>query len=131
MVSAIGATVVSSAILFLPIMNVVFMDTLLFLLGVCCGPHPLCFTLSKENCPHEISGTAVAFANFVIMMGGMLLQPTVGALLAMLGRLTTAPGTEVVYTNWDFSVALSVIPIGLIIAYFITLFIRETYNSQK
>lgn len=130
MIAAIGSTIVCSMIIFLPIQSHTIILGLLFLLGIFCGPHPLCFSLSKENCPHEISGTAVAFANFVIMSGGMILQPLVGDILEHLSG-TTASGAQAAYTSWDFSVALSIIPLGLIIAYFATLFIKETFGKQN
>lgn len=129
MIAALTATVVSSLILFLPIGSHAVMYFLLFMLGLCCGPHPLCFSLGKENCHHDISGTAVAFTNFVIMMGGMVMQPAVGEFLALLSN-TTNSTVSVVYSNLDYSIALSIIPIGLIIAYFATLFIHETFGKQ-
>lgn len=130
MIAAIGATIICSIIIFFPVQNHDVILGLLFMLGIFCGPHPLCFSLSKENCPHEISGTAVAFANFVIMSGGMILQPLVGIVLAHLSG-STAPDVTAVYSNWDFSVALSIIPVGLIVAYFATLFIQETYGKHN
>ena len=130
MIAALGSTIVCSAIIFLPIQNHIITLSLLFILGLCCGPHPLCFSLSKENCPHEISGTAVAFANFVIMSGGMILQPFVGDLLAHLHG-PSVQGIPTVYSNWDFSIALSIIPIGLLIAFFATLFIKETFGKSN
>jgi len=129
MVAAIGATIVSSCILFLPNIHVFFMYTLLFTLGLFCGPHPLCFSLGKENCPHQVSGTAVAFTNFLIMVGGFA-QPLIGKLLVASDHQAAAAGANAVYTAHDFSIALSVIPIGLVIAYFILLFIRETFGKQ-
>lgn len=125
LIAALGASIVSSCIIFLPITTPVIIYALLFCLGLCCGPHPLCFSLSKENCPDRISGTAVAFANFVIMVGGMLIQPAVGEFLALLNHSST-----ITYSNWDFSIALSIIPIGLVIAYFTTLFIQETFGKN-
>ncbi len=32
----------------------------------------------KENNPNKISGTAITFTNFVIMIGGFIFQPVVG-----------------------------------------------------
>ena len=129
MIAALTATVVSSLILFLPMGSHALMYFLLFTLGLCCGPHPLCFSLGKENCPHDISGTAVAFTNFVIMVGGMIMQPAVGEFLALLSN-STGSNANVIYSNLDYSIALSIIPAGLIIAYFATLFIQETFGKQ-
>ena len=129
LIAALGAALVSSLILFLPIGSHDLMYCLLFALGLFCGPHPLCFSLGKENCPHDISATAVAFTNFVIMVGGMMIQPAVGEFLAFLSNSTNS-SADVVYSNMDYSIALSIIPIGLIIAYFATLFIQETFGKQ-
>jgi len=129
LIAAVGAAFISSAIIFIPISQPSTMYILLFLLGVCCGPHPLCFALSKENCPVEISGTAVSFANFLIMLGGMLLQPAVGEFLSMLKHGAKIMPTA--YTNVDFAIALSIIPIGLIVAFFLVLRIKETYGRHN
>ncbi|MCX7121670.1 MAG: MFS transporter, partial [Gammaproteobacteria bacterium] len=129
MVATLGAAVVSALILFLPIGSHNLMYGLLFALGLFCGPHPLCFSLGKENCPHDISATAVSFTNFVIMVGGMIVQPSVGAFLAFLSNSSNS-NANVIYSNVDYSIALSIIPAGLIVAYFITLFIHETFGKQ-
>lgn len=129
MVAAVIATIVSVCILFLPNVSVSAMYVLLFLLGLSCGPHPLCFALGKENCSHAVSGTAVSFTNFLIMSGGMLLQPAIGKFLAFVHGASPA-GVPVVYTAHDFSYALGVIPVGLVIGFFILLFIRETFEKQ-
>lgn len=43
----------------------------------------------KENNPHKISGTAITFTNFVIMIGGFIFKLVVGNILDWLwdGRL--------------------------------------------
>lgn len=130
MVACFMATIVSSIILFLHGLPFYLLYPLLFIFGLCCGPHPLCFTLSKENNPHKISGTAIAFANFVIMMGGFIFQPVVGDILDWLwdGRLEN--GIRI-YTPYHYTLALSIMPLGLFIAGLITLFIKETYQASR
>ncbi len=98
LIASFLAAIVASLILYLNGLPIYVLHPLLFLFGICCGPHPLCFTLSKENNPHKISGTAIAFANFVIMMGGFILR--------------------------IIRLALSIMPIGLSIAGIVTLFIK-------
>lgn len=127
-IGSLGGIVVSSIVIFVPLAHTISMYIALFLLGICCGPQPLCFAMSKENCSHEISATAVSFANFVIMIGGMILQPAVGLFLVYLSH-STAQHTA--YTSHDFSVALSIIPIGLVLAFLTTLFIKETYGNPS
>ena len=128
LIGAFGGAIVCSLAIFFPITHIDTMYAVLFCLGVCCGPQPLCFAMCKENCSHEISATAVSFANFVIMIGGMILQPAVGLFLAHLSHSTAA---NVVYSNLDFEIALSIIPIGLVIATITTLFIKETYGKTN
>lgn len=127
-ISAVGSAIIASSLVFLPIYNVYTIYALLFFLGVFCGPHPLCFALSKENCPVEISGTAVSFANFLIMLGGMLIQPAVGELLSLLHHGENLPQSA--YSNLDFSIALGIIPIGLMVSLFLTLLIKETFGRH-
>jgi len=128
-ISAIGATIIAFAIIFLSISSVWILYTLLFLLGVFCGPHPLCFALSKENCSMEIAGTAVSFANFLIMSGGMLMQPLVGIFLSLLKHGEKLPPSA--YSSFDFSVALSIIPIGLLIALCSIAYLKETFGRHN
>ena len=125
------ATIVSSFILFWHgLLSVYLLYPLLFIFGLCCGPHPLCFTLSKENNPHKISGTAIAFINFVIMMGGFIFQPIVGDILDWLWDGSLENGMRI-YKAHHYVIALSIIPIGLFIASIITLFIKETYQRNN
>lgn len=127
-ISCFAATLISSLILFNHDLSIFSLYSLLFMFGICCGPHPLCFTLSKENNPHEISGTAVAFSNFVIMMGGFIFQPVVGSILDRLWDGRIENGIHI-YSAHEYTVALCILPIGLFLAGLLTLLIRETYAS--
>lgn len=96
-----------------------------FLIGFCLGSHPLCFPLGKENNPSQISGTAVAATNMLIMLGGMVFPPVVGELLDMHSSLVAANGLPI-YTASDYIFALSVIPIGVGIGIILCFFLKET-----
>ena len=126
-IATFGATVTSIFILYVPDIPLSALFILLFILGVFCGPHPLCFTLSKENNTQKISGTSVAFANFVIMMGGFIFQPIVGKLLDWQWGGLIENGIRV-YTPENYICALSILPIGLLIAGILSLRIKETYH---
>jgi len=91
----------------------------------------LCFALGKENNSNAISGTAVAITNTLIMLGGAIFQPIVGKLLDWhTSGATTADGV-LIYTSSDYLYALSVVPIGLIIAIALTFFLKETYCESR
>ncbi len=128
LIAAVGACIVISTILLAPINSTIILYALLFLLGIFCGPHPLCFTLSKENCDHETSGTAVSFANFVIMMGGFVFQPLVGWFLDLGWDGSLVNGIRN-YSNHDYLMALSILPIGLALGFFLVLSIKDTYHK--
>jgi len=126
-IAAFGAAITSTFILYVPNIPIQALYILLFMLGVFCGPHPLCFTLSKENYRQKISGTAIAFANFIIMMGGFIFQPVVGKVLDWTWSGLIENGIRI-YTPENYMVALSVIPIGLLFAGILSLGIKDTYH---
>lgn len=101
-----------------------------FIIGFCCGAHPLCFPLAKENNPLQISGTAVAYTNMLIMLGGMIFPPIVGKLLNMHSTTFGATGLPI-YSASDYTFALSVIPIGVALGIFLSLFLKETYCESQ
>lgn len=102
-----------------------------FMIGFCCGAHPLCFALGKESNPIQISGTSVALTNMLIMAGGAIFQPIVGKLL---DYHTTRPlGLDGLpaYSSADYTFALSIVPIGVAIGIFLSLFLKETYCKSQ
>ncbi|MCB1827224.1 MAG: MFS transporter [Coxiellaceae bacterium] len=128
LIGTFGAATTAAFIVYVPNIPQAALYILLFILGAFCGPHPLCFTLSKENYMQKISGTAIAFANFIIMMGGFIFQPVVGKLLDLVWVGTIQDGIRV-YTPSNYMFALSIMPLGLLIAGVLSLFIKETYHK--
>lgn len=98
-----------------------------FWIGFCCGGHPLCFALGKESNPLQISGTAVAVTNMLIMAGGAVFQPVVGKLLDLHTSNPLGPNGLPVYSAADYTFALSIVPIGVAFGIFLSLFLKETY----
>ena len=127
MVAAVMSTISLSAIFYLPNLSHSTLYFLFFLVGIFCGAHPLCFALGKENSPNQISGTAVAATNTLIMFGGMAFQPIVGKLLDKHAINAVIENGIPVYTASDYTYALSIIPIGLIITVILSVFLKETY----
>ncbi|MDX1901052.1 MAG: MFS transporter [Gammaproteobacteria bacterium] len=98
-----------------------------FVTGFCCGAHPLCFALSKESSPPDVCGTAIAATNLLIMAGGAIFQPVVGKLLDWHTTQPLGANGLPVYSASDFTFALSVIPVGVLIGIILSMFIRETH----
>ena len=104
--------------------------TTAFITGICCGAHPLCFALGKENNPSHLAGTAVAVTNMFIMLGGMIFPPIIGKLLDMHAQVQLANGLPV-YMASDYTFALNIVPIGIVFGTFLTIFLKETYCGAR
>lgn len=126
LISAVMSTLLISAIFYLPNLNLTMLYIIFFFLGIFCGAHPLCFALGKENNPKQISGTAVAVTNFLIMIGGLVFQPVVGKLIEKHAANVIIENGIPVYSASDYTYALAVVPLGLALAVILTLFLRET-----
>ena len=110
---------------------IAWLKPIFFMIGFCCGAHPLCFALGKENNPIQMSGTAVAATNMFIMMGGAIFQPVVGKLLDMHTVMPAGLDGLPVYSAGDYIFALSVVPIGVAFGIFLSLFVKETYCQSQ
>lgn len=69
--ASVISLVLSCILLYGPVMSNSMLFLVMFLFGMGCGPHPLCFILAKENFPTQVAGTAISFANCLIMLGGL------------------------------------------------------------
>lgn len=125
------AALLLCVVFYVPGLNVSGLYIIFFMIGFCCGAHPLCFALGKESNPIQISGTAVAVTNMLIMMGGAVFQPVVGKLLDL--HATGAIGANGLpsYTSSDYTFALSVIPIGVSLGILLSVFLKETYCESQ
>lgn len=123
-VASISATAMICTVFYVPNLPIPMIYAAMIILGFSCGAHPLVFSLSKENSHSKFSGTATAVTNFFIMTGGLSLF-LVGHLLDWHwgGKMLNGVPS---YTLSDYNYALSVIPIGLIAALFLTTLIKET-----
>jgi MFS family permease len=126
-ISATMATVLLAAIFYIPGISLNVLYVMFFFVGVFCGAHPLCFALGKENCPNEISGTAVAVTNSLIMCGGMVFHPLVGKLLDSHAVNVVMTNGVPVYSSSDYTYALTLVPVGLALSIVLSFFLKETY----
>lgn len=118
-------------VFYMPGLNANALYGIFFMIGFCCGAHPLCFALGKESNPIQISGTAVAVTNMLIMLGGAVFQPVVGKLLDFHSAGAVNADGLPSYTASDYTFALSVIPIGVALGIFLSIFLKETYCQSQ
>lgn len=140
MAGAGGAAIVMMMILYLPGLTESNVQALMFLLGLLYSAQAIVFAVGRELSPGEAAGTAMAVTNMIVMLGAMLLQPLVGHLLdfslsAHMGDATlsgvAAENLQRLYTVDDYQFALSIIPLGILIAAILTFYLKETHAHAK
>jgi MFS family permease len=137
-IGAVGAAIMMIAILYVPNLSASSLCVLMFLLGLLYSVQSIVFAVGREVSPNEAAGTAIAMTNMIVMIGAMFLQPLVGRLLDY--SVSQRDGTNVdalshipvdkmqqLYTAVDYQFALSIIPVGILIAAVLTIFLRETH----
>ncbi|CEG58488.1 Major facilitator family transporter [Legionella fallonii LLAP-10] len=133
---AAGAAIIMMMILYFPGLSEFNVQILMFLLGLLYSAQAIVFAVGRELSPGEAAGTAMAVTNMIVMLGAMFLQPLVGRLLDF--SLSTHIGDAAVtgatidnlqrlYTVDDYQFALSIIPLGILIAAILTFFLKETH----
>lgn len=139
---AFSAAILMFIILYAPGLNVTSLSIIMFVMGLLYSAQSIVFAVGREVSPEEAAGTAIAMTNMIVMIGAMFLQPVVGRLLdwSVVSReassslfLQNIPIDKMqqIYTATDYKIALSVIPIGMLIAAFLTFFIKETYAEAS
>lgn len=135
---AAGAALVMSVVLYFPGLPELLIDGLMFLLGLLYSSQCIVFAVGRELSPKEAGGTAMAMTNMIVMLAAMFLQPLVGRLLDLslssrMGHVSLqgVPLEELqnLYTATDYQFALSIIPVGIVIAAILTFFLKETYAN--
>lgn len=136
---AVGAGIMMMIILYSPGLREWQIDCLMFMLGLLYSAQCIVFAVGRELSPSEAAGTAMAMTNMIVMLGAMFLQPLVGRLLdySLAQHLTfsiqhlSTSGLQKLYTASDYQFALSIIPVGIIIAVILTFFLKETHANAR
>ncbi len=102
-------------ILYVPNISHSALKALIFLYGIFSGVEIVVFIMGKENNTTSLSSTVFAVVNMIVALGGMLLQPMVGALLDMSSKGKLINNMHI-YTTHDYQIALSIIPVALLLA---------------
>lgn len=119
-----------SIIVFVPNIPFLILYFLFFLAGVCFTSQPLCFSIITDITPIPINGTAMAFANMIVMTSGIIGLPAVGWILDWSAGSNGSLGMEE-YSAEDFKLAFTVIPFCMLIACCLVFKIRDTYPKSS
>jgi MFS family permease len=95
-----------------------------FLFGALTSTHPLIFALAKENYDKSVAGTVVALTNCLVMLGGVVFQPLTGYMIDTVHRHFTL-GTKA-YTPLDFTLGIALVPVSLLVAAIIAMWLKDT-----
>jgi fucose permease len=102
--------------------------SIVFIIGFLTGAQPICFTCAKNNAVPSLSGTTMAITNCIIMSIGAVFQPALGALLdTFWDGVITESGMRI-YNASCYQFVILAIPVSLLLAYYISFFVKETFN---
>lgn len=121
---ALFSLICISMVLYHTNLSFLSLNVLLFFYGVFSGTEIIVFAMARETINLTLSGTAFAFTNFIVTLGGVIFQPLVGALLDTFGDAGIIGG-EHIYTVVDYQVALSVLPLSLMLVMILTFFVKD------
>ena len=125
------AFLLSLCVIFVPQVSLPMMFALMFVLGFFSSTYALSFALSSTYVTPQTKGVAMGFTNMLcIIFGAPLLQPLIGALLTW-STNTAINGKLKAYNMHDYTIALSPLPLCLLIAFILAFFIKENVESSE
>lgn len=127
---AILAFICISLVLYCPNLSYVSLNILLFLYGVFSATEIIVFIMAKENSGAKLSGTVFAAVNMIVTLGGVIFQPLVGKLLDSFGDGHIVAG-EYIYTVVDYQLALSILPISLLMVTILAFFMKDFRSTTQ
>ncbi|MGL4426803.1 MAG: MFS transporter [Alphaproteobacteria bacterium] len=129
-ISAIFSLLANGALIFIPDLSLETSIVLLFLIGFFMTGQTLVFVAASEATPPHMSGTVTGFVNMIVMTGGAILQPLIGYLLnwSWDGKMENCFPS---YSVSDFRLALSTIPLCMLLSLVAVAFVPETHPNRR
>jgi MFS family permease len=97
-----------------------------FLLGVVGGAQIISYPTVAESNPRIITATSVSVVSFTTLAGGAVFQPLFGYVMDKMGDVKIIHNMHI-YTPRDYHAAMLIMPAAMLVALFVTFFIRETH----
>ena len=116
----------SSIVIFVPNLSIFALYSFLLIYGLSCSAQIVVFPLGRENSPVNFGGSAVAIVNMLVMFSGMMLQPLVGYILDYIWSGAFENNIPK-YSFGEYQIALSILPICLLIGLVLVYFLKETH----
>lgn len=107
------------------------MHALFFLVGFTYTSKGLSFASICEIMPKERSGVALGFMNSIVMLNGVILHPLIGKLLVLYWDGSKNSVGDPIYATSDYRLALSVVPICLVMSIVLMFLMKETHPGKS
>lgn len=123
---SILSLIITCLILYVPIWSIKEIRLLFLFMGIFNSAQVLIFVVAREVCSKEVTGIAIALANMLTMLGGMIFQPLIGKILDLCWNGAMANGVRF-FSAYDYRIAFAILPISLFIAVILSLMLKESY----
>ena len=114
----IAGCFVSSAlityIIWFPPHNILLLHILLVIFGITSSTEIIVFAFARDQVGANLMATAASFMNLLVMCSGMIAQPLIGWFLD-LGWTGQMVGNTRIYSNIDCQIALSFVPVMMLV----------------
>ncbi len=112
------------------LLNPAIYTVVLFLYGFFNSGIVISYAMASEINPRQLTGLALGVTNMASVIIGATMIPVVGFILDKLWTGTMLNKLHVFGVK-EYQIAFSTLPIGLLICFFITFFIKETYCKPQ
>lgn len=129
MISSLGMLACLGAVFYIPGLSEYSILGLMLGAGLFGGGQFLTYSIVCDINPIEMSGSATGVQNMICLTSGVIFQPLIGKILDLVwsgGYLDGVPS----YSMSNFHIAVSIIPLCLILAWGTSFLIREVYPQD-
>jgi sugar phosphate permease len=121
-----AATIAFCILLYIQALPLLAIYIILFAFGFFSSVQILIFAVAREVTSIKISGTAIGVVNMLVMIGGIVFPPAIGKILDLNWTGTMVDGARI-YSQHAYTLALSLLPLGIFAGVLCTLCLRETH----
>jgi MFS family permease len=129
MLGSLLSSICLALFVFLPNLTHTQINWLLFFTGFFSGAEVIVFAVGRENCHPRLAGTVFAVTNFVVV-GCAIFQIIVGKILDYSWSGSVYEQAKV-YNSSDYQLAMIVLPLCSLLAFFLCFFLKETYCRSQ
>ncbi len=125
-IGSLVAILVFCTLIYMQSLSILAIYILLFMFGFFSSVQILIFAIAREVTSIKISGTAIGIVNMLVMVGGIVFPPSIGKILDLNWTGTMVDGARI-YSAHAYTLALSLLPLGIFLGIVCTLCLRETH----